>query len=163
MIRDDKRAEKQQKPARRTNFLNQGYPQMRSMLVNVYGRTIARAKHMAMLLAITGFVLLNNTSLAADDDYLEALEAEAERTGNLDDSGGVGTNTTTKTTTTKTKQVNQSTQKKFEQLLQFELPATYKFYNKLSEKNKALVVKTYTKDKKLSAASKKIFDLYFKK
>jgi hypothetical protein len=51
----------------------------------------------------------------------------------------------------------------FEHVLQDSRPATYRFYQKLNDKEKTLVYSIYQKDHKLSRASKTVFDLYFEK
>jgi hypothetical protein len=99
-------------------------------------------------------------TMAVDDDYLKALESEADNTGSL----------TTKQTSNpgpgksaNSGGVKNSAKKNFEQRLEFELPSTYKFYTKLNAEDQAKVIKRYNKEKKMSAASKIIFDLYFER
>lgn len=105
-----------------------------------------------------GFLLLVFTLLslfvcspviAADDDYLSALEQEAN---NLSQ-----TQKTAKPADKETK----SQQARFEHLLKFERPSTYHFYTQLSVGEKKKVITTFKENKKLSVASKQIFDLYF--
>jgi hypothetical protein len=117
-------------------------------------------KRISLTLALWAFTvwvsLAAVPTMAVDDDYLKALESEADDTGTL----------TTKQNTNPGKSANpggvkNSTKKNFEQLLEFELPSTYKFYTKLNAEDQAKVIKRYNKEKKLSAASKIIFDLYF--
>ena len=94
---------------------------------------------------------------AADDDYLKALESEADDTGSLttDSTGDPQSGATSNNG------ANNKDKENFEQHLEFELPSTYKFYKKLNPNDQNKVVKHYSKDKKMSAASKLIFDLYF--
>ena len=92
---------------------------------------------------------------AVDDDYLNALESEA------DDTGSMTQNPTNNPQNANSSAVKSSLKENFEKLLEFELPSTYKFYKKLAPDDQNKVVKLYDKEKKMSAASKLIFDLYF--
>jgi hypothetical protein len=94
-------------------------------------------------------------AIAADDDYLKALESEA------DDTGSLTTQQNNNPNPGKSNGVTNSAKEKFEKLLEFELPSTYKFYSKLNAEDQSKVIKRYNKEKKMSAASKLIFDLYF--
>ena len=108
------------------------------------------------ILAITLWVLFTGLpAIAADDDYLKALESEA------DDTGSLNTKPTNNPTPAKSGGVKNNDRENFEKLLEFELPSTYKFYTKLNAENQAKVIKRYNREKKMSAASKMIFDLYF--
>ena len=98
------------------------------------------------------FILATPTqTLAQDDDYLKALEEEASASAKVK----------TKPQTKASKK-NLAFQERFEKILENERPATYRFYVKLSADAKSSVLKVYTKSKKISTASKKVFDLYFK-
>jgi hypothetical protein len=94
-------------------------------------------------------------AFAADDDYLKALESEA------DDTGSLTQNPPNNPQNAASQGVKKSAKENFEKLLEFELPSTYKFYTKLTQADQYKVVKHYNKEKKMSAASKLIFDLYF--
>ena len=91
-------------------------------------------------------------AIAVDDDYLKALESEADDTGSLTIKPGNNPNAASS---------NSKAKENFEKLLEFELPSTYKFYTKLNPNDQNKVVRHYSKEKKMSAASKLIFDLYF--
>ena len=97
------------------------------------------------------------SALAADDEYLKALEAEAKK------SAPVNTKKTQKDNT----KINSILKKKefieFEKELQFSRPATYRFYEKLDDKEKTVIYSVYKKDHKLTKASKTVFDIYFEK
>lgn len=95
-------------------------------------------------------------AMAVDDDYLKALESEA------DDTGSVTTNSANNPQGSNSNSKNNKAKENFEKLLEFELPSTYKFYTKLNPNDQGKVVRLYGKEKKMSAASKLIFDLYFK-
>lgn len=92
---------------------------------------------------------------AAQDDYLKALESEARSTGSLTKKQNRAANTA------KPSGASSKLKTDFEQLLEFELPSTFKFYSKLNSTDQIKVVQLYTQEKKMSAASKLIFDLYF--
>lgn len=94
---------------------------------------------------------------AADDSYLKALEAEADNTAKVN-------KRPTKKAKTVAKKVDRNTKfrENFEQTLASERPATFTFYRKLPENDKASVLATYQESKKISTTSKKIFDLYFR-
>ncbi len=94
-------------------------------------------------------------AMAADDDYLKALESEA------DDTGSLTTKQTNNSQAASSNSGNNKAKENFEKLLEFELPSTYKFYKKLNPNDQSKVVRLYGKEKKMSSASKLIFDLYF--
>lgn len=89
------------------------------------------------------------------DDYLKALNSEADNTSALSSQPNA------QPTETPTPIEKNPLKDAFEKLLELELPATYKFYAKLNTKDQNKVVQTYAQAKKMSAASKLIFDLYF--
>lgn len=93
--------------------------------------------------------LLSHNAYAADDDYLKQLEVEAQKSAKPNPNKE------------KKSEADKSQMKQFEHLLQFERPATYEFYRKLTLSNREKVVSTYYKQENLSITSKKIFDLYF--
>ncbi len=122
---------------------------------------------------------------AEDDAYLRELEAEANRTETLGGKKQAGPHAKPKSkpkttpiskpkvsqkkspqpTNKKPTQFNtpaQAQTEKFEQLLQFERPSTYRFYKRLELSEKQQVVNDYYKHKKIPESSKLIFDLYFK-
>ena len=102
------------------------------------------------------YAVVPQNAPAADDAYLNALEAEAER------SAKVSKQPTTKKSTKQNKSsVSSEFQIRFEQILENERPATYRFYTKLPDQAKSSVVEIYKQSNKISTASKKVFDLYF--
>jgi len=129
-----------------------------------------------MTCVVIGFLFSFPTQIVAEDDaYLRELEAEANTLENLSDKQP---QTSSKSTTKTKKSRNQSKKStakkgnlaktqakldKFEQLLQFERPSTYRFYKRLDLSEKERVVHNYNNHKKISEASKLIFDLYFKR
>ena len=108
-----------------------------------------RVKAIASYSTLLILLLLLPFSVSADS-YLDELEKEAVRSSKIIKKP--------KISKTKLEKLEQ-----FTEMLKFERPATYKFFTKLSLEKKNQVLKTYSEDKKLSAASKKIFDLYFEK
>lgn len=98
------------------------------------------------------FTLIVAPAVHAADDYLDALEAEAGDTGRLNKNPKKNV---------KSGGAKNDIKAKFEKLLEFELPSTYKFYIKLSPQDQDKVVKIYMQEKKMSTASKAIFDMYF--
>lgn len=118
-------------------------------------------KRISLTFALWGFTVWASLAavptMAVDDDYLKALESEADNTG------AMSTKQNAKPGNKANSGVKTSAKKNFEQLLEFELPSTFKFYTKLNAEDQAKVLKRYNKDKKLSAASKIIFDLYFER
>jgi len=111
---------------------------------------------------VIGCLLSYPTQIMAEDDaYLRELEAEAKKLENLSDQqSGSGSNSTAKTKKSR-KQSKKNTAKKsnsakaqaqlekFEQLLQFERPSTYRFYKRLDLSEKKQVIKNYNKTKKI--------------
>ena len=94
-------------------------------------------------------------AIAAEDDYLRALESEADNTSSLTKKQS------NNPTAAKSSAAKSNGKENFEKLLEFELPSTYKFYTKLNPDDQIKVIKRYDQEKKMSAASKLIFDLYF--
>lgn len=108
---------------------------------------------------ITGiFAFAPAMALAVDEDYLKALEVEAEKSAQLGDKKQQKSNKKNTKSILNKKEFIQ-----FEHVLQDSRPATYRFYQKLNDKEKTLVYSIYQKDHKLSRASKTVFDLYFEK
>ena len=99
---------------------------------------------------------------AVDDDYLKALESEADDTGSMAKKP-LNSSPTTANPAGANSGVNNNEKESFEKLLEFELPSTYKFYTKLNAQDQAKVITHYNQEKKMSAASKIIFDLYFQR
>lgn len=94
-------------------------------------------------------------AIAVDDDYLKALETEANNTASM------ANKPSPKPRVLKASGLSNSARKNFENLLQFELPSTYTFYSKLTSEQQVSVIKHYIQEQKISSASKLIFDLYF--
>jgi len=88
------------------------------------------------------------TVVAAEDDYLNQLSAEAD-------------NTYTQKINKKSLDAAEEKQlSKMEKMLANERPTTYKFYKKLTTENKEKVLKVHISKNKLSITSKAIMDLY---
>lgn len=112
---------------------------------------------LARCFIFTAIIGINNVYADDAEDYLKELEVEAVKSATVskkpksDKSKKSG----------KGNSINTEKIKQFEQLLQFERPSTYRFFSRLTMDEKQSVVKDYSKHKKLSRTSKKIFDLYF--
>lgn len=106
------------------------------------------------LLAIL-FLSTVNPAFAADDGYLDALSEEAESSAHVRGAE-------------KHDEAYYDNQKKMVEMLKLERPSTYKFYTKLTPKNKTRVFEKYMTDdsdldNRLSHLQKHIMDMYFKK
>lgn len=87
----------------------------------------------------------------SSDDYLNELEVEAQRSANV-------------SKLSKSDIANNPNLEKFDtftKMLKFERPMTFRFFLKLNKKQQQSIVDNFTKHKKISLASKNIFDLYF--
>ena len=93
----------------------------------------------------------------AEDSYLDALQSEAEELSNFDQTQpSANAPADGPTSEFAAKQIE------FENTLQNELRNTYTIYRKLSAPQKALVVEAYfASGKKISVASRQIFNIYF--
>ena len=136
--------------------------------------------HITALLPTVLCLITVSPAFAADDTYLRALEGES------------GNNRSSSTASSKSEssyldalsdeaessahvQINDqhdeayyNNQKKMVEMLKLERPSTYKFYTKLTPKNKTRVFEKYIADDtgtddRLSHLQKNIMDLYFKK
>ena len=108
------------------------------------------------LLLCVGFMLATS-AFAADDDYLKALEIEAEK------SAEVSNNKTKSNKNNFDLLVDQKKFKKFESELKSRRPATYKYYRQLNAEEKSVIFSIYQEDHKFTRASKVVFDIYFDK
>ena len=119
-----------------------------------------KAKPVTKYLIISTFIccyFLSLSAFAADDDYLKALEVEAEKSAHLNEKGD---------NTKKNKPVsilNKNEFIKFEKVLRASRPATYRFYKKLNKQDKTVIYSIYKEDHKLTRASKTVLDIYFNK
>ncbi len=97
----------------------------------------------------------STTSSKSGDSYLDALSDEAESSANVH-------------TGEQHDDAYYENQKKMVEMLRIERPSTYKFYTKLTPKNKARVFEKYNTDDadtgdRLSHLQNHIMDIYFKK
>ena len=117
------------------------------------------ATWMALLIS-TLFLITTNAKAQTDDEYLKALEAEAESiaaipsdTSHIEDSSA---------NNNQADEEFRRQKESFENLLQKTLPSTFTIYRKLSPERKAVVVETYfSNEMKLPVASRQIFNFYF--
>lgn len=105
--------------------------------------------------------------MAAEDDYLKAMEAEAESvyldsaatnksTGPADSSDVLNEQSYV--------QIDSQQRQEFESVLQKRLPRSFDSYMKLNDKDKADVINTYFgNSKNLLVAVNKLYKLHFKK
>ena len=111
------------------------------------------------LLALTLLIfigcILATSALAADDDYLKALEIEAEKSAEV--------NTNKSKSNNPAISIDQKKFKKFESELKSRRPATYKYYRQLNAEEKSVIFSIYQEDHKFTRASKVVFDIYFDK
>jgi hypothetical protein len=101
--------------------------------------------------------IFSTSALAADDDYLKALEIEAEK------SASVNTNQSKPNKNSFDILIDQKKFKKFESELRSRRPATYKYYRQLNAEEKSVIFSIYQEDQKFTRASKVVFDIYFDK
>jgi hypothetical protein len=116
---------------------------------------ISRKQKRIFCALIVSVLFAGSPAIAAEDDYLKALESEA------DDTGTLITKPSNNPQTGTAGAENNKVKENFEKHLEFELPSTYKFYTKLNPNDQNKVVRHYIEENKMSAASKLIFDLYF--
>lgn len=130
------------------------------------------------LLCLSTFSLIAASPIfAADDAYLSALEGESGSSSASSKSGDSYLDALSDEAESSSKvqsgekhdEAYYENQKKMVETLRLERPATYKFYTKLTPKDKARVFEKYstdeaeTDDDRLSHLQKFIMDLYFKK
>ena len=116
-----------------------------------------KSKRFLFSMALLVLCIFSIDTYALDEDYLKALEAEAE------DSAKVSNETKPEP---KNKTKTESTSKrdeflKFEAILEFNRPTTYRFYKKLGAEDKRTVFSVYQKDHALKKIGKVVLDLYF--
>ena len=108
------------------------------------------------LLLFVGCILATS-ALAADDDYLKALEVEAEKSAEVSNKKNKSNKNNSEVS------IDQKKFKQFESALQSRRPATYKYYRQLNAEEKFLIFSIYQEDHKFTRASKVVFDIYFDK
>ena len=109
----------------------------------------------ALALLIFIGCISTTSALAADDDYLKALEIEAEKSAEV--------NTNKSKSNNPAISIDQKKFKKFESELKSRRPATYKYYRQLNAEEKSVIFSIYQEDHKFTRASKVVFDIYFDK
>lgn len=121
-------------------------------------------KGFAVLLArcfiFTAVIGINNVYADDAEDYLKELEVEAVKSATVSKEPQSGKSK--KSGKGKDNSINTGKIEQFEQqLLLLGRPSTYRFFSKLTMDERQSIVEDYSKHKKLSRASRKIFDLYF--
>ncbi|WP_455222365.1 hypothetical protein [Kaarinaea lacus] len=116
--------------------------------------------HCSVLFIFFSFYLFSASAIAVDDTYLDALEAEAESSAHFNENGSAIDDQKKSEGGLK---LNKKEMMRFETELKSARPATYRFYKKLDQQDKAAVFVIYKKDHKMTHASKTVFDLYFEK
>ena len=105
------------------------------------------------------FTFWVNPVFSSNDSYLDALEAEAESSNEVQKTQGA-----TPSESKKEKKLIDSNKIEFEARLSNQLPATFKTYRMLSEENKKIVVNIYfDNNRSMPSATRRLFELYFKK
>lgn len=112
------------------------------------------------LLVITLLIFNSGATAETSDDYLKALEAEAEAISLLPGDAVASEDSSPVSNSSDEKYLKQKDA--FEKELQQTLPNTYTIYRKLSSEKKAIVVETfYFNEMKMPVASRQIFNFYF--
>ena len=114
-----------------------------------------QSKRFLLPIALLVLSIFSVDTFALDEDYLKALEAEAE------ESAKVGNEIKPKAKTKAESTSKRDEFLKFEAILEFSRPTTYRFYKKLGAENKKAVFSVYQKDHALSKIGKVVLDLYF--
>jgi len=114
-------------------------------------------KFLILTLLLCVGCILSTSALAADDDYLNALEVEAEKSAEVSNKKNKSNKNNSEVL------VDQKKFKQFESELKSRRPATYKYYRQLNAEEKSLIFSIYQKDRKFTRASKVVFDIYFDK
>ena len=129
----------------------------------IFRRLFTHLIGLSMCSVSLGYAVVPQIAPAAEDAYLDALEAEAERSAKIPKKPPARSSSQAKGKSSETKlnKANAEFQIRFEQVLENERPATYRFYTKLPDQAKTSVVEIYKQSNKISTASKKVFDLYF--
>lgn len=90
-----------------------------------------------------------------EDDYLKALEAEAESSSNVQNPDQAQAE--------EAPAQDNGHRKEFEQRLAQQLPATFKTYRMLTDEQKRTVIDTYFENgRNMPVATRVLFNLYFK-
>ncbi len=127
------------------------YIRYRKMLFTKY----TLIKPNAILISVC--ILWMNTAISSDTAYLDALEAEAESSENIE-SANQNKKEEKLDTTAKNKQ-----KVEFEARLSNELPATFRTYKMLSDNDKETVIATYfDNNRNMPKSTRALFNLYFK-
>lgn len=127
------------------------YIRYRKMLFTKY----TLIKPNAILISVC--ILWINTAISSDTAYLDALEAEAESSENIE-SANQNKKEEKLDTTAKNKQ-----KVEFEARLSNELPATFRTYKMLSDNDKETVIATYfDNNRNMPKSTRALFNLYFK-
>ena len=116
--------------------------------------------HCSVLFIFFTLFLFSASAIAVDDAYLDALETEAESSAHFNENGNAVNGQTKSKAGLK---LNKKELMQFETALKSARPATYRFYKKLDQQDRAAVFVIYKKDHKMTHASKTVFDLYFEK
>lgn len=111
------------------------------------------AKASTVLVAVGAILMIGGTDVVADsnvdDAYLNSLEEE------------VGSLTVPSEKAEKTSETDDLAVKSFERKLRAKYAGSYQFYAKLGDEDKLEAYKEYENTEDLSAASDKVFDLFF--
>lgn len=99
----------------------------------------------------------STNTIAVDEEYLKALEVEAENSAKIGNGDEVKPNNKPIIDST----ISREKLLKFEAILEFNKPTTFRFYKKLKSKDKQAVFSAYKKDQSLKKIRKVVLDYYF--
>lgn len=97
----------------------------------------------------------STNTIAVDEEYLKALEVEAENSAKIGNEVKPNNKPIIDSTISREKLL------KFEAILEFNKPTTFRFYKKLKSKDKQAVFSVYKKDQSLKKIRKVVLDYYF--
>ena len=126
---------------------------------------IYRPVRLSIFLSALCGLLGTGPALGSDDAYLQALEAEAEASSNINTAQAPSVSPAAGPSAQPGKPTDGDTvrMQEFEQRLSKQLPATFKTYRMLSSEDKRLVIDTYFENNKnMPVATRMLFNLYFK-
>ena len=110
-----------------------------------------------LILCLLSLCAGTTSAFAVDENYLEALEAEAADSAKLNSKNSGNKDGANKAPSV----LNKKEFQEFESELQNSRPTTYRFYKKLQPEDKTAVFYIYKKDHTFTRASKIVLDLYF--
>lgn len=108
-----------------------------------------------LLFAIACGLLQSGPILAAEDDFLSAIEAESEKVDARQE--------TDKKKTTGSAEVDEASRDEFEKILAEKYQGSFKFYSKLPERSRQEIVQEYERGTSFVKLRKKIIDRFMQR